>query len=225
MAGIVGPNIGESGLVFWFDVANPRSYPGSGTVITNLIPEAENLTINNATVSNSVIDFDGVGDSLTFPQTTFASTYTISMWHKAKISTPTTTDPYAFGYLFSLSNSKGIALSEGGTSGDINPGEYYYYNGAVYVLSTAVAQNDVWGNVSIVFNTSVNQVKFYFNGVLNQTTTVSNIDNIYDQIGKWSTGYPWYLYGQMGPFYVYNKELSALQILQNYNALKSRFIN
>ena len=228
MGAYVGPNIVEEGLAFWFDVANPKSYPGSGTTITNLIPEAENLTIINAVVDNNVIDFDGVDDRLTFSSTTFSSTYTISMWHKARISTPSSTDPYGFGYLFSQDNTKGLALSEGGTSGQIDPGEYYYYNGSTATpISTVTAQNEVWGYISIIFNTSSNQVKFYFNGVLNQTTTISSgIGNIYNQIGRWRATSPyWYLNGQIGPSYIYNRELSQAEILQNYNALKPRFIN
>jgi hypothetical protein len=218
----IGPNIVDEGLIFYIDAANKKSYPGSGTTITDFIGEVT-VTINNATVSNKVIDFDGVGDYLSFSTTTFTSTFTISIWHKARISVGPLTDPYAFGYLFSSTSGKGMALSEGYPSGDVDPGEYYYWNNAVATpISTAIAQNEVWGNVSVVFNTSGNEIKFYFNGVLNQTTTVSSIDNSFNQLGRYATS-NWYLNGQIGPSYVYNKELSASEVLQNYNALKGRF--
>jgi len=217
------PNIVKDGLVFLIDAANPRSYPGSGTTVNDLVGNVT-VTVNNATVSNKVIDFDGVGDYLSFSTTTFASTFTVSIWHKARISSPSSADPYAFGYLFSSTSGKGMALSEGGTSGQIDPGEYYYWNNsAATPISTAIAQNEVWGNVSVVFNTSGNEIKFYFNGELNQTTTVTSIGSTFNQLGRYASN-NWYLNGQIGLSCIYNKALSAQEVKQNYNALKRRFI-
>ena len=216
------PNIVKDGLVFSIDAANSRSYPGSGTTVNDLVGNVT-ATVNNATVNNEIIDFDGSGDYLSFSTTTFASTFTVSMWHKARISVGTSSDPYAFGYLFSSTSGKGMALSEGGTSGQVDPGEYYYWNGSSPTpISTVVAQNEVWGNVSVVFNTSGNQIKFYFNGELNQTTTVTSINNSFNQLGRFASS-NWYLNGQIGPCYMYNKELSAQEVKQNFNALKGRF--
>ena len=213
----------RDGLVFYIDPANKESYPGSGTTVNDLVGNVT-ATVNNATVNNEIIDFDGSGDYLSFSTTTFASTFTVSMWHKARISAGTSSDPYAFGYLFSSTSGKGMALSEGGTSGQVDPGEYYYWNNsAATPISTVVAQDEVWGNVSVVFNTSGNEIKFYFNGELNQTTTVSSIDNTFNQLGRYGSS-NWYLNGQIGLSCIYNKELSASEVFQNYNALKNRFI-
>ena len=50
-----GPNIVNDGLVFSIDAANPRSYPGSGTVIDSMVG-TEVGSLNGATYST-----DGVG--------------------------------------------------------------------------------------------------------------------------------------------------------------------
>jgi hypothetical protein len=217
-----GPNIVTDGLIFCIDAANKESYPGSGTILYDLVGNVT-ATVNNATVNNEIIDFDGSGDTLSFSSLSLSSPFTVSLWHKARISAGTSSDPYAFGYLFSSTSGKGLALSEGGTSGQVDPGEYYYWNNsAATPISTAIAQNEVWGNISVVFNTSGNQIKFYFNGELNQTTTVTSIGSTFNQLGRYASSL-WYLNGQIGLSCIYNKELSAGEALQNYNALKGRF--
>ncbi len=229
------PRIVSDQLVFAWDIPNKKSYPGSGTSITNLISGSENLIINNATIQsgsvngNGSVVMDGAGDYLSFSATTFADIITISIWHKARRSDGTSSDPYSYGYLFANSSTgQGFAFSEGGTSGNIDPGMYYYYpgvggGGSSTAISTAVGQNNVWGNVTAVINTTANQVKFYFNGVLNQTTSLTmNNTNTYNQLGRYLTN-NWYIIGELAACYVYNKELSAAEALQNYNALKGRF--
>ena len=47
MAGHAGPNIVEDGLVFSTDPANLRSYPGSGTTVTDLIEDNSNYSFWN----------------------------------------------------------------------------------------------------------------------------------------------------------------------------------
>jgi hypothetical protein len=228
------PRIVTDQLVFSWDIPNKKSYPGSGATITNLISDAENLTINNATIQsgssngNGSVVMDGSGDYLSFADTTFSNTMSFSIWHKARISDPSSSDPYAYGYLFSKNGGTnfGIAFSEGGTSGAISPGMYYFYNGSSSTaISTAVAQNNVWGNIVVVFNKTANEIKFYFNGVLNQTSsvTLSSVDMVFNQFGRY-TNSNWYLIGELAACYIYNKELSASEVLNNYNALKGRFV-
>ena len=220
------PRIVSEGLVFAWDIPNKRSYPGSGTTITNLITTGEDITISNATVQtgpdNGVgsIAFDGSGDRLIFPSTTFADVMTFSIWHKAR------TDTAGYGYLFSNSASpyNGLAFSEGGASGPVTSGQYYYYDGSgSTTLSTAgLGQNNVWGNVTVVFNKTSGQTKFYFNGQLNTTKSITLPSNIFNQYGSYQTS-THYLLGELAVCNVYNRELTAAEILQNYNAMKGRF--
>ena len=228
------PRIVTDGLAFAWDIVNPRSYPGSGTAITNLIPGSEDLTIVNATaVSGSTngggaIAMDGAGDYLSFAATTFETVYTFSIWHKAKISSPSSSDPYGYGYLFAgVSPRTGIAVSEGGTSGTITPGQYYLHNDGASsdAISSTVATDDTWGHVTVVIDTTSasNNIKFYWNGVLNQTTSFNTSQRKYQEFGRYNQS-TWYVNGELAACTIHNRELSAEEVLQNYNALKGRFV-
>ena len=67
--GVVGGNeIIRNGLIHYWDPANIRSYPGSGTTLTDLIGNDDG-TINNATFDANnygSIYFDGADDTITF---------------------------------------------------------------------------------------------------------------------------------------------------------------
>jgi hypothetical protein len=227
------PRIVSEDLVFAWDVPNKKSYPGSGTALNNLIAGGEDLTIINATaVSGSTngggsIAMDGSGDYLSFAATTFADVYTFSIWHKAKISTPSSSDPYGYGYLFAgVTPKTGIAFSEGGTSGALSPGMYYlHYNGiSSNPISTAIATNDTWGHITVVIDTTsaTNNIKFYWNGVLHQTTSFNTSQKKYSEFGRYDQT-TWYVNGELAACTIHNRELSATEVAQNYNALKGRF--
>ena len=49
---ILGPNIVTDGLQIFMDFANIKSYPGTGTNITNLINNSVGYLKNNTTYSN-----------------------------------------------------------------------------------------------------------------------------------------------------------------------------
>ena len=60
-----GPKIVTSGLVMYWDAANKKSYPGSGTTIYDLCGTYDGTLVNGPTFSNTnggVIVFDGVDD-------------------------------------------------------------------------------------------------------------------------------------------------------------------
>lgn len=227
------PRIVSEDLVFAWDVRNSKSYPGSGTALNNLIATAEDISILNATVQTGIdngggsIAMDGSGDYLLFAPTTFADVYTFSIWHKAKISTPSNSDPYGYGYLFAgVTPTTGIAFSEGGSSGAISPGMYYlHYDGSSSnPISTAIASDDTWGYITVVIDTtsSTNNIKFYWNGALHQTTSFNTSQKKYSEFGRYNQT-TWYVNGELSACTIYNRELSATEVAQNYNALKSRF--
>ena len=54
-------SIVTDGLVFLADAANKQSYIGSGTTVNDLVGNVT-ATVNNATVNNEIIDFDGSDD-------------------------------------------------------------------------------------------------------------------------------------------------------------------
>ena len=75
-----------------------------------------------------------------------------------------------------------------------------------------------------------NSLKGYWNGIYrsnsntlsnsNVTSLATNPDLI---VGTYFNGYGHYFQGSIGPIHIYNRTLSANEVLHNYNALKGRF--
>ena len=100
---------------------------------------------------------------------------------------------------------------------------YYHYNGGFFTKSatTNVADNN-WHNA--VFVNTNNTMTIYLNGVLEKSSfdsTVSGPNNYVNGLGgSWESGF---FTGSISSFVYYNTNLSAAQVLQNYNATKGRF--
>ena len=95
--------------------------------------------------------------------------------------------------------------------------------GAVTGSQTAVVDANIWYHVVFTFNNGV--IKGYLNNVLQFTTTVSGMTGIINgqtprRIGR-RTNQP--LDGSMPVVRLYNTDLTALQVAQNFNAYKNRF--
>ena len=79
-----GPNIVIDGLVFYVDANNTQSYPGSGTVWTDLVG-SNNLWVNGATWNSAGrFLFDGVDDYARVSTSDFAYTtdFSVSFWFR-----------------------------------------------------------------------------------------------------------------------------------------------
>lgn len=110
------------------------------------------------------------------------------------------------------------------------------FSSADLYSTTATYSSGNWYNVVTTFdhNGSTYTRKIYVDGVLDSNDTpttmaawtgVSNSSNI-TTVGAMSTNgsSPTQAFnGSLGPQLIYSKVLSASEVLQNYNALKSRF--
>jgi hypothetical protein len=219
------PRIVSDGLIYAIDIANSKSYPGSGTTVNDLM-STDTLAVSNAVITTTNpahISFDGSGDYATLSAAKDAGgEYTFTFWFRGDDFTSA-----AWGYfakLTSASGYAGFAINEGASPvAGIDPGELYYYGGsnANALISSALSVN-VWHNIAFSCKTSTKEVKTYINGALQTTTTVT--DTLGSEFLKF--GYPdtsHYLKGDMGNILIYNKQLSDAEILQNYNAMKGRF--
>ena len=238
MSGRVGSittDIIADGLGFNMDAANRASYPVQRTLATaesgscyntldlsqsgSFISDPQFVT-QPASASSWV--FDGIDDYMMIgPSANVGNNFTFSVWYK-----PTDLTGEGYGYLLSsdptVGNDKGFAIDEGG--GAIGAGKVYYYNGSASTVlaSTAVSLN-AWACLTFVTNVTGNEIKFYLNGLLDKTTTVTSIETDYDYIGVWGATETHYLIGQLANVTMYDRPLSASEVLHNYNALKGRF--
>jgi hypothetical protein len=127
----------------------------------------------------------------------------------------------SIGGKFSVST---INSTNGGTTGTVTP------SGQTALSSITIMQPDVWYFVYCVWKPS-SYVKIYVNGQLETTTAITHSDlrthtnNIYgfsmNMVNKDSTwGYGRGIYGAM---HVYDRELTDIEIKQNFNSQKSKY--
>ena len=230
MAGSTGPDIVTDGLVLALDAANRKSYPGSGTVWNDLSGKANNGTLINGPVFNSGnvgnINFDGTNDYITLATATSNAIYTVNFWYQMGANDGT----YAYFTSDESSPSKGFAISEGGTAGVTGGalvyGNFYYYAQptATKLTQTTILTASVWNNISAEFDTSSNNIKVYINAVLDINQSLSNMQTDVSEIGRHKSTTTHYINGNMASYNIYNRALTAAEVLQNYNATKTRFI-
>jgi hypothetical protein len=90
------------------------------------------------------------------------------------------------------------------------------------VVSNTSYGNNIWTNTTVVFTGT--SLLIYINGRLDNTTNISGTigtNAINFSVGKANDGYNWS--GQIANVFVYNRPLIAIEVLQNYNTIKSRF--
>ena len=224
MSASINPDIITDGLVLCLDAGNPASYPGSGTLWTDLSGNGNNGTLTNGPTFDSTnkgsIVFDGTND--------YVAT---SLALPSPVTTPTTFD-IIFRNNSATAGSKGLIGASAYASSGFSVG---LINGQANMRHTYNASGSAFeGN--FVYNTStITHGTFIFNGrniigyrnttsVLSTTAgfdAVANSNGIsiaYNQQGGWT-------FSQVNIYVVriYNRVLSVSEIIQNYNATKGRY--
>ena len=220
MAVFGGPNVIDNGLVLSLDAGNVKSYPGSGTIWYDKSGNNNNGTLTNGpTFSGGSIVFDGVDD---YVDTTFKASisigngnpFTISAFFKTGNMTQQmlVACPDSPRFYIEVFNRSGVLVSHWGIGNNNNSS-----------TSTAIINlNQIYNYVTTYDG---NIAKGYLNGVLTDTDTIGSqsYNTYFLQIGKYASFLPLYLSGSMYTTQIYNRALSASEVLQNYNATKSRF--
>ena len=212
-----GPKIVTDGLVFAVDAGSERSYPGSGTTTTSLVGSS------TGTLSNGVAyvsgnggswDFDGVDDYIDTTFTLPAGNRSMDFWVYYNTLSSTSGGGYSLmgvqqsggKYLYSGIQSNGSGYSYAGNTG----GSYSY------TFSAAT-----WYHITLTMGSGTS--RNYVNGeqVATKTYTSSSASTTEVMIGAINQQHE--IDGLIPLTRVYNKELSATEVTQNFNAQKSRF--
>lgn len=216
-------NIVRFGLVMELDAGNPYSYAGAGTAWYDVSGTGNNGTLTNGptyTSDNSGgILFDGSDDyvNVTYNASTISfpsNNATICVWFKVS-----TTDD-GIGVLVTQRSSSGSGF------------QTYMYSTRLYadgggtagVSSNTVISNGTISFGCIVYDRTNSLLKLYINGIFdNQVSYTGNIQDTYPiRLGNGAFGdgpFPGTIYMAQ----IYNRTLSAAEVLQNYNATKGRF--
>lgn len=220
-----GPNIIRDGLVLYLDAANTKSYPGSGTTWNDLSGNGNNSTLVNGPIytseRNGSIVFDGGNDYCDMPVPAIQSYSTITIC----------------GFIKWVTYGAGMFL--GMTTYDVWTANNClgYNNGASNVIGinaatvTSLGLLGNWKHYTFVMNKTglLSSNKIYING--NSMGTLTAVVNNDGNIPGFNTNIrlcSWNNNGfngnmQYGHVAVYSRELTPEEILQNYNATKSRF--
>jgi hypothetical protein len=223
-----GPNIVTNGLVLALDAANTKSYPGSGTTWRDLSGNNIIGTLTNGPTFNSAnggsIFTDGTDDWISTPYSgSAADSYTFSAWFN--------NDNYSeVKYILGRGRDgagSGWSLQLSITTGGIA-------QAAVVPTVPSVVGLGTTGTITLALNTwyyitgvwiAGSSIQCYVNGVLDGTVLTSGTSLRTSTNGWWigSISTSLFTSGYNAVAQVYNRALSASEILQNYNALKGRF--
>ena len=219
-------NIVTNGLVLYLDATNRISYVSGSTTWNDLSGLGNNGSLVDGPIFSSIdggsIVFDGINDYATVPNNSSLNlTQTggaVAVWTRTSTNATSSlngnlvgkTNTYTNGYWLVKFNDK-TRMSLFGT-------------GNIEMIGVRSIVDNIWHYV--VGTWTNNQVSLYIDGVLDRQqsynftfTTATNPLYISRQN---STGEGYYQ-GNIAQTQIYNRTLSALEILQNYNATKARF--
>lgn len=231
-----GPDSSGTGTNIWWDGLQVERNPSAtafspltnvnGTTWTDLSGFRNISTLTNSptfvsTTVGGTISFDGSNDIVTIPNNVNLDTQTptVEVWVKTNA-----TNQNGFWFEKGAVNAQYALFQEGGLI------QWRMNIGGITQLSTTTAiymNTSSWYQVVGTFTSGSR--KLYINGVLvssdTQTGTIST-NNGGMSLGAYggATGINGYYYnGSLSICKVYNRELSAAEVLQNFNAMRGRF--
>jgi hypothetical protein len=219
MAYFHSPQIVKDGLVLLLDAGNPKSYPGSGTNWKDLSGNGNNGTLTNGPTFSSgnagSIVFDGIDDLVsTSTNALFESQGAVSIWFNRSTNN---SDQRLIRRLGVNTNRFYLSVNQGSVSGVRGNGDVRNAN-----FTYAIGQ---WVHVVWQWRLSDTLQQIYINGNLNYNGTyvpvVSGGDATFG-LGQAAPAETWFG-GSVSNVQVYNRLLTAAEVLQNYNATKGRF--
>jgi hypothetical protein len=217
-------NMITTGLILNLDASNPTSYSGTGTTWFDISGSGKNATLNNgvtySTNNGGALVFDGINDYVVTNTSTSDMTsgqITIDIWFKAN-SFSNQIGLYQFANELSSGLPSILAQFTNYTGGPNTAQVRYYINGG-YVMAHFVHESNIQ-NITLTYESGV--WKAYLNGVLQTTWTSGFIS--YGTSKFWiGNGYNGYTSINNYSMRIYNKGLTSKEVLQNFNATKSRF--
>jgi len=225
-----GPgNIVTNGLVLYLDAANYLSYTSGSTTWNDLSGNNNSGSLVNGPTFSSTnagyIVFDGVDDYVSVQkQTTFvnASQFTLMAWMKRR-----TVGSKVMCYQGAdVNNDVALELWNDGAA-------YFEVGNNTNSYATIGNTSTNWQYLTMVFDGTQtgnsNRLKCYINGSLLSVTyngtipSTSGPSNSVFSIGNTQGLGGNYSDGNISVVQIYNRALSAQEVLQNYNAIKGRF--
>ena len=215
----------SDGLVFYMDAANPRSYSGTGLTANGLVGGIGATLINGVgftSSNNGSFIFDGSDDYIAVSGSNFPlgnSPRTLNIWFYTKTSTWSANVNNLFWY-----GTAGSTRQSFGVDFETYPMmEFYTWGDDIFWNSFGPQEG--WKNVQVTYDGNTT-CRVYEAGILVTTKTLgAQLNTVLSsnvQIGA-ITSLSHYFNSNISQVSMYNRALSAAEILQNYNATKGRY--
>ena len=221
-----------SGLILNYDISNSSSYSGSGTTVTDLQGNS------NATLSGSPTYSSSNGGYLTFNSASSQSLL-LNTSLNSVLSPPNTSTVISF-FVWVYLTGNGVIVDETSNTGwhdsqiEMVSGtlRFSVWSNGTGFASTVATPLNAWYYVGLTYDGTT--LRAYVNGaaagsaVYSRSTPYNNGGGVPLKYGialadSTSLGNGGYGNFRWGAFHVYNTALSGANVLNNYNATKSRF--
>jgi hypothetical protein len=224
MAFFRGPNIVTDGLVLALDAANTKSYASGSTTWYDKSGNVNNGTLTNGPAFSSEnggsIVFDGSNDYTSVPYNTSfnAATngITLNIWVYNN-------NPSGGWKAVIQRNRNGNLSAVYGIWRNTSNGWHFRLGGGASdsIIDIPNAITGSWINLTLTYNKTT--LIAYINAVNVGTNTPIGYVNDTQNLLIGDAGVSEYFNGKISAIQIYNRALSAAEILQNYNAQKARF--
>ena len=229
-------NFTTSNLVLYYDPSNPSSYPGSGTAITDLSGNGRNGIMSNIIYTSPYFTYNGSSSQIAISDNSLlepgSGDWTLEVWINQSVSGNDVVlgkfnaggGAEDVGYSIRTNSTTYFAQLGSGAGSGGGP------TGTLFVNSTNHAGTiGTWYQLVYVFtNVAANTLETFVNGSSigsvghNLSSILNTTTGLY--IGSYNNGeYAQYFDGKIGITRLYNKALTSSEVLQNYNADKSKY--
>lgn len=213
-------DIVQTNLQLYLNAADSASYPGSGTTWTDLSPNGYTTTLQGTPTFNTTYFTFNATDYIDTNQSLASEDFSVGAWFRTSsagikmIISKETNGGWPWNYRIWLNGGQiiGDIATSGGSSNSVASALSNYNNGSWYY---------------VMFTRDSSKLRLYVNGseVNNTNATLSSITNsqeVWFGLSAYLGGsYQWN--GDLSRMFVYNRTLTASEILQNYNATKATY--
>jgi len=228
-----------NGLVLSLDAADKNSYTTGSIIWNDLTSNNNNATIVSGSFSGSNggnIVFAGTGNQHATINSGSSinnlASSSFSMW--LNWTEPTSVTSTSFLYKSDDNNTAGWFIGVNSTYGGIGMTVVANTNKRYYLATSETPARNTWYMLTVTWQgnyLTTGGISIYINGVKNTNVQTDNAGvgsrntdaNQVLDIANQRIGSFFFFGGRMGIIQIYNKVLSDTEILQNYNAQKSRF--
>lgn len=219
-------------LSLYYDPSNPSSYPGTGTVINDLSGNGLNGTMSNITYTSPYFTYNGTSSQIQVADNVLlepgSGDWTMEVWvNQAVLGNDVVLGKFDNGGLaqdvsYSIRTTNTTYYAQLGSG--IGTGSTLFVDSTPYVGTI-----NTWYQIVYVFtNVASNTLQTFVNGVSigsvghSLASVLNTVNPLY--IGSYNGGESsqWFD-GKIGITRLYNASLTSIQVLQNFNADKSKY--